>query len=76
MITILLFSILQQVDLSQPYRVTHVATQGRQDYDQWVKEYKVSCSSNGIDFTIVQGVYTNVGSDMVRDHFFLFKQHN
>lgn len=33
-----------QIDLGRPTTVTKVATQGRQDYDQWVTSYAVSYS--------------------------------
>lgn len=31
-------------DFSRPMRITQVATQGRQDYDQWVTRYTISSS--------------------------------
>ncbi|XP_013397759.1 uncharacterized protein LOC106164412 [Lingula anatina] len=36
-----------QVDLGIPSRITGVGTQGRQDYNQWVKTYSVAYSFNG-----------------------------
>lgn len=39
-----------QVDLQQTTRVTGIATQGRGDYDQWVKEYKLQYGEDGITF--------------------------
>ena len=34
-------------DFSRPLRITQVATQGRQDYDQWVTRYTISSSVDG-----------------------------
>ena len=34
-------------DFSRPMRITQVATQGRQDYDQWVTRYTISSSVDG-----------------------------
>ncbi|XP_078346805.1 uncharacterized protein LOC144632074 [Oculina patagonica] len=39
-----------QVDFGRSVKVTMVATQGRQDLDQWVTEYRVSYSNDGISF--------------------------
>ena len=40
-----------QVDLrSRDTRVTHVATQGRNAYGQWVTKYKLQYSNNGVHF--------------------------
>ena len=40
-----------QVDLSSRYtRVTHIATQGRNGYDQWVTKYKLLYSNDGVIF--------------------------
>ena len=36
-----------QVDLRVKSQVTKIATQGRQDYAQWVTQYKVSHSTDG-----------------------------
>jgi len=52
-----------QVSLLDPYRVTKLATQGRQDLSQWVTGYKVACSMDGANFNTVQDVST--GSDQV-----------
>lgn len=35
-----------QIDLGTPTTVTKVATQGRQDYNQWVTSYSLSYSIN------------------------------
>ncbi|CAH3172634.1 unnamed protein product [Porites evermanni] len=34
-------------DFSRPMRITQVATQGRQDYDQWVTRYTITSSVDG-----------------------------
>lgn len=39
-----------QVDLDKPVAVTKIATQGRKNYDQWVKTYTVSYSFDGENF--------------------------
>ena len=39
-----------EVDLGETTKVTMVATQGRYDYDQWVKTYKVAYSIYGGHF--------------------------
>ena len=40
-----------QVDLgTENTKVTRVATQGRNDYDQWVAKYKLQYSNNGTNF--------------------------
>ncbi|EDO29729.1 predicted protein [Nematostella vectensis] len=36
-------------------KITGIITQGRQDYDQWVTEYKVEYSENESDFTSYDG---------------------
>ncbi|XP_072170354.1 uncharacterized protein [Diadema setosum] len=40
-----------QVDLNRFYLVTGIISQGRQDYDQWVRTYTVSYSEDGNTFT-------------------------
>ena len=40
-----------QVDLQQTTRVTGIATQGRYDFNQWVKSYKLQYSQDGNTFT-------------------------
>ena len=42
-----------QVDFGSWTKVSAVATQGRQDYDQWVKSYSLSYSYDGAFFTTV-----------------------
>eukprot|EP00057_Strongylocentrotus_purpuratus_P014992 XP_011669466.1 PREDICTED: lactadherin-like [Strongylocentrotus purpuratus] len=54
-----------QVDLLDLYRITSVATQGRQDYSQWVKSYKLACSTDGTTFHTVQDISTNPAYDKV-----------
>ena len=40
-----------QVDLGNPHtKVTALATQGRNDYRQWVTKYKVQYSGDGVSF--------------------------
>ncbi len=40
-----------QVDMGSQYtKVTRVATQGRNDYDQWVTKYKLQYSNDGASF--------------------------
>ncbi|XP_041457346.1 lactadherin-like [Lytechinus variegatus] len=51
-----------QVDLLATYRITGVATQGRQDYPQWTTSYIVSCSMDGLVFNTVKDP-VNPGSD-------------
>ena len=54
-------------------RITQVATQGRQDYDQWVTRYTISSSEDGTHWamyrdksqdkvTIIDFPYCSVGS--------------
>ena len=38
------------MDLRERYKVTKVLTQGRQDYAQWVTQFKVSYSVDGTNF--------------------------
>ncbi|XP_020914400.2 EGF-like repeat and discoidin I-like domain-containing protein 3 [Exaiptasia diaphana] len=44
-----------QVDLGKVTRVQAVATQGRYDYNQWVRSYTLQYSSNGKTFKKYQG---------------------
>ncbi|XP_020613619.1 retinoschisin-like [Orbicella faveolata] len=39
-----------QVDLGKITPVTHVATQGRDTWDQWVRKYKLQFSDDGASF--------------------------
>jgi len=39
-----------QVDLSSYTRVTRVATQGRNAYDEWVTKYRLQYSDDGVTF--------------------------
>ena len=39
-----------QIDLIGQHNVTRVATQGRNDHDHWVTEYKLQYSDDGIKF--------------------------
>ncbi|XP_030852318.1 EGF-like repeat and discoidin I-like domain-containing protein 3 [Strongylocentrotus purpuratus] len=45
-----------QVDLLDLYRIISVATQGRQDFDQWVNSYKLAWSTDGTTFRTVQDI--------------------
>ena len=38
------------MDLRGIFKVTKIATQGRQDWAQWVTQYKVSYSTDGVNF--------------------------
>ncbi|XP_031562905.1 uncharacterized protein LOC116298543 [Actinia tenebrosa] len=44
-----------QVDIGRVVKVTRIATQGRQDYNQWVKTYTVQYSMDGGHFEDYQG---------------------
>lgn len=39
-----------QVNFQEIYRIRSIATQGRQDANQWVKSYALSYGLNGVDF--------------------------
>lgn len=39
-----------QVNFREIYRIRGIASQGRQDANQWVKSYTVSYGMNGVDF--------------------------
>ena len=39
-----------QIDLIGQYRVTRVATQGRQDFVQWVTRYQLRYSNDSVNF--------------------------
>ena len=39
-----------QINFVEPMKVKGVATQGRQDANQWVKSYTVSYSTDGMNF--------------------------
>ena len=39
-----------QVDLGSLAVITQIATQGRQNYPQWVRNYTISFSLDGVDF--------------------------
>ena len=43
-----------QVDMGRSMKVTGIATQGRQDADQWVTAYYVYISSDGVNFAKVK----------------------
>ncbi|EDO45367.1 predicted protein [Nematostella vectensis] len=46
-----------QIDLRRVSRITMIATQGRQDLDQWVEAYKLSYSLNGRRFMWYRKVF-------------------
>ena len=50
-----------QADLGGSRKITHLATQGRNDRDQWVTSYKVEYSDNGASFHR----YQETGTDKV-----------
>ena len=43
-----------QVDLGRTMKISGIATQGRQDADQWVTSYWVEFSSDGLHFSRVK----------------------
>ncbi|EDO48079.1 predicted protein, partial [Nematostella vectensis] len=43
-----------QIDLGRAMKVTGIATQGRQDFDQWVTSYWVKYSMDGVYFSTVR----------------------
>ena len=53
-----------QVDLGSYITVTRVATQGRNEHDQWVKKYKIQYSVDGVIFQ----VYKESGNDSAKVH--------
>ena len=52
-----------QVEFGTPFEITAIQTQGRSDYDQWVKSYKLSYGSDGINWN---NVNDENGEEMVR----------
>ncbi|KAK3706347.1 hypothetical protein QZH41_018675 [Actinostola sp. cb2023] len=59
-----------QVDLNRVTKVTGIATQGRSDTNQWVKQYKLQYSSDGKTFNNYEGgkVHQGVAPGMARPH--------
>ena len=64
-----------QIELGSDYtKVTRIATQGRSDYDQWVKTYKLQYSDDGVNYqfyreqgqtedkVLKQNIFSNIGS--------------
>ncbi len=45
-----------QVDLQQTTRVAGIATQGRSDYNQWTKTYKLQYGEDGLNFTFYRRI--------------------
>ena len=58
------FLYFSKVDLLDLYRIISVATQGRQDFDQWVNSYKLAWSTDGTTFRTVQDI-PGPGADKV-----------
>ena len=48
------FPLNSQVDLGKPQKMTHVATQGRYNFNVYTKSFKLSYSSDGKDFKVYQ----------------------
>ena len=42
-----------QVELSATFKITAIQTQGRSDYDQWVKSYKLAYGNDGVKWNDV-----------------------
>lgn len=55
-----------QVDLGIYTRVTRVATQGRNGYDQWVTKYKVEYSEDGQSFQLYKRSNASIGRDALQ----------
>ncbi|XP_030847155.1 lactadherin-like [Strongylocentrotus purpuratus] len=53
-----------QVDLLATYRIVRVATQGREDYSQWVTSFKIACSMDSVTFDTAKDP-TNTDNDYV-----------
>ena len=53
-----------QVDFRQNVKIAKIATQGRQDYDQWVRTYKIMYSEDGPTSSIFR-TYQENGQDKV-----------
>ena len=64
-----------QIELGSDYtKVTRIVTQGRSDYDQWVKTYKLQYSEDGVNYqfyreqgqtedkVLKQNIFSNIGS--------------
>lgn len=56
-----------QVDFWRNVKITKIATQGRQDYSQWVTQYKLSYA---VDGSTVFQTYQEMGDDKVRENMF------
>ena len=59
-----------QVDFWRNVKITKVATQGRQDYSQWVTHYKLSYA---VDGSTVFQIYQEMGVDKVRGNVCLLR---
>ena len=49
-----------QVDLRVMVKVTKIASQGRQNWPQWVTQYKVSYSTDGVHFNFQNKVHDKI----------------
>lgn len=58
-----------QVDFGRNVKVTKFATQGRQDYKEWVESYTIAYSVEGTDFF---QAYQENGVDKVRTNYSMF----
>ncbi|XP_041474462.1 uncharacterized protein LOC121423208 [Lytechinus variegatus] len=59
-----------QVDLLTLYRIHGVATQGREDWTQWVTSYKINCSKDGLIFDTVKE-FTTKTTNQLTDKVFV-----
>ena len=41
-----------QVDFRKPTKVSHIATQGRQNANQWVTQYRLAYSQDGLNWAL------------------------
>ena len=57
-----------QVDLGRTMKITGIATQGRQDKNEWVTAYWVLYGSDGLHFSLVKHWWNNVKVGVVRIH--------
>ena len=64
-----------QIELGSDYtKVTRIVTQGRSDYDQWIKTFKLQYSEDGVNYqfyreqgqtedkVLKQNIFSNIGS--------------
>jgi hypothetical protein len=60
-----------QIDFKYKATVTEILTQGRTQYDQWVKSYTIAYSDDGVNFTTYKG---DKGEDKVTVIYFSVPQ--